>query len=82
MLIIEIYIGCVDLKVNRHELSDEELKELKAKKEKLKKDESVIYWFAKIDAKENTQRNYLLAIQYYTDYLNKSPQQILDDAFG
>lgn len=68
--------------MNWHELTKEELKELRAKKEKLKKDESVIYWFDKIDAKENTQRNYLLAIQYYSDYLNKSPQQILDDAFN
>lgn len=70
------------MKVNWKQLDKNDLKILREKKEALKKDESVIYWFAKIEAKENTRRNYLLAIQYYTNYLNKSPQQLLDDAFG
>lgn len=70
------------MKVNWKQLDKNDLKILREKKEALKKDENVIFWFDKIDAKENTRRNYLLAIQYYTNYLNKSPQQLLDDAFG
>jgi integrase len=51
-----------------------------SKAKKLAKDDRIISWFDTIDAKENTQRNYTLAMQYYTEFTKKSPAALLKEA--
>lgn len=37
-------------------------------------------WLTTLNPKPHTARNYLLAMQIYTDYLNKSPEELLTEA--
>lgn len=46
----------------------------------LLKNQYIIEWFDIIDAKENTKRNYLTAMQYYTEYTNMSVDELVKEA--
>jgi integrase len=46
----------------------------------LSKEPLVIDWFANIEAAKFTQRNFLQGMQLYTDYVKKTPAELLDEA--
>lgn len=46
----------------------------------LEKDPLIIEWFANIEAAENTQKNFLQGMRYYTDFIKKTPSELLDEA--
>ncbi len=48
----------------------------------LKKDQIVNDWLGALNPKAHTERNYLLALQIYTDFLNKSPEDLITEAEG
>jgi len=46
----------------------------------LKQDPLVIDWLDTLNSKPNTERNYLLAMQTFTDWIKKNPGELLADA--
>ena len=46
----------------------------------LSKNEIVIEWFDTIEARGNTQRNYLASMRKYTDFTGMTPDELLTDA--
>ena len=50
------------------------------KKLELEKDQIVQEWFATIEAKKHTRLNYLSSMQHYTEYIKKTPVELLEEA--
>ncbi|WP_440951482.1 hypothetical protein [Methanococcoides sp. FTZ1] len=46
----------------------------------LKEDSIICDWLDTMGAKKNTVSNYLLGMQHYTDYTDKTPLQLLEEA--
>jgi hypothetical protein len=46
----------------------------------LKKDEIVIEWFKQVRARPNTVKNYLVALQFYTDFTKMNPYELIEEA--
>lgn len=46
----------------------------------LKKDPLIIEWFDTLNPKPNTERNYLLAMQSFTEWVGKKPEELLTEA--
>jgi integrase len=46
----------------------------------LKEDPIIIEWLDTLAARPNTERNYIFAMQKYTDYTDKSPETLLHEA--
>ncbi len=46
----------------------------------LAKEPLIIEWFANIEPAENTKRNFLQGMRYYTDFIKKNPKDILEEA--
>jgi integrase len=46
----------------------------------LKMDETIIEWLTIINVKANTERNYLLGFQWFTEYTGKEPEELLPEA--
>lgn len=45
--------------------------------QELNEDTLVIEWFSIINASKNTQRNYLQALQFYTEWTGKTPEELV-----
>jgi len=50
------------------------------KRSELENDHIVREWFATIEAKKHTRLNYLSSMQHYTEYTNKPPEELLEEA--
>jgi len=48
----------------------------------LEKEPLIIEWFANIEAAKNTRRNYLQGMCYFSDFVKKTPNEILEEAEG
>lgn len=47
------------------------------------KDETLILdWFDTINASDNTKRNYLTAMQFFTEWTDKTPEELINEAEG
>ncbi len=46
----------------------------------LEKDPLIIEWFANIEAAQTTRRNFLQGMKFYTEFVKKSPTELLDEA--
>lgn len=46
----------------------------------LEKEPLIIEWFANIEAAENTRKNFLQGMRYFTDFVKKTPIELLDGA--
>lgn len=47
---------------------------------KLKEDSYIKEWLKSINSKPNTEKNYLLALHFFTDYTNKTPEELITEA--
>ncbi|MBE0428186.1 MAG: tyrosine-type recombinase/integrase [Nitrospirae bacterium] len=48
--------------------------------DELKKEPLIIEWFANIEAAEHTRRNFLQGMRYYTNFIKKTPNELLEEA--
>lgn len=48
--------------------------------DELKRDPLIIEWFLNIEPADNTRRGYLKGMAAYTEYLKKSPEEIIEEA--
>lgn len=46
----------------------------------LQKEHLIVEWFANIEAAEHTRRNFLQGMRYYTDFVKKTPDGLLEEA--
>ncbi len=46
----------------------------------LKKDPLIIEWFSLTEVEANTQNSFLYGMHYYTDFLNKNPAELVEEA--
>jgi hypothetical protein len=46
----------------------------------LKSDKTVIDWLQRAKAKPNTRETYLVDLQFYTKFTNKSPTELIEEA--
>jgi integrase len=46
----------------------------------LRKDQTIIEWLTIINSRPNTERNYLLGLQWFTEYTGKDPETLLLEA--
>ena len=46
----------------------------------LRKDPTIIEWLTIINSRPNTERNYLLGFQWFTEYTGKEPETLLLEA--
>ena len=46
----------------------------------IKADETVIEWLDSINAQPSTRRNFMPAMVLYTEFLNMTPEELLDEA--
>ncbi len=46
----------------------------------LSKDSYILEWFANIEAAKNTQRNFLRGMELYTEFVNKTPAELIEEA--
>lgn len=46
----------------------------------LKEDDTIIEWLDILGAKTNTVKHHLVSMQHYTEYTNKTPLQLLEEA--
>ncbi len=46
----------------------------------IEKEPLIMEWFANIEAAQTTRRNFLQGMKYYTDFANKSPNELLEEA--
>ena len=50
------------------------------KAQELKKDSYINEWFDTIDPADNTQKHYLSALQFYTEFTGKTPEELISEA--
>lgn len=50
------------------------------KAQELKKDSYINEWFDAIDPADNTQKHYLSALQFYTEFTGKTPEELISEA--
>ena len=50
------------------------------KTRELQEDSFVVEWFDTINPSDNTKRHYLSAMQFYTEFTGKSPEELISEA--
>jgi integrase len=50
------------------------------KTRELQEDSFVVEWFDTIDPADNTQKHYLSALQFYTEFAGKTPEELISEA--
>ena len=51
-------------------------------KPQLKDETLILDWFDTINASDNTKRNYLTAMQFFTEWTDKTPEELINEAEG